>query len=300
MCTLPRGAEFANEKGFLKGLYFVGFHHPHDDSNHPPKGNLMAKFIRNLKSKVEHYKTKAEEIRAMVEEGAETIREIRADVESTVEDLKADSEEKMMESLEKIQDAERVFKEAGYRLHAVRMEMGFNSKVVSVLRRESAINKRKQERLLKQHADNKLLSSMLNSLFKAEALEDKVHLRRLIFHEVQIEVGMVPAVHVVWEDKNSAVAATATPSYTSPFTSSRSSFTSSSTSFPRSSFAEVAEEEADAEPLPIAEPAEADDAAVEETEEGKEFTAPQVSASARDPEDDKWTSFPDISFPGSK
>ena len=269
----------------------------------------MAKFIKNLKSKVEHYKTKAEEIRAMVEEGAETIREIRADMESTVDDLKADSEEKMMESLEKIQDAERVFKEAGYRLQAVRLEMGFNPKVVSVLRRESAINKRKQERLLKQHADNKLLSSMLKSLFKAEALEDKVHLRRLTFHEVNIEVGVVPAVHVVWEDKSSvsvassAAAVTATEStYTSPFTSSRSSFTSSSTSFPRSSFADVEEEAEDTEPepLPVAEPAEVDDAAVEEHEEGEEFTAPTVSASARDPEDDKWTSFPDISFPGSK
>ena len=91
----------------------------------------MAEFIKNLKKKVEHYKTKAEEIRAMVEEGAETIRDIRADVEDTVEDLKADSEEKMMESLEKIQEAEQVFKEAGYKLHAVEMEMGFNPKVVS-------------------------------------------------------------------------------------------------------------------------------------------------------------------------
>ena len=42
----------------------------------------------------------------MIEEGAQTIRDIRADVEGTVEDLKADSEEKMMESLEKIQDAD--------------------------------------------------------------------------------------------------------------------------------------------------------------------------------------------------
>ena len=263
----------------------------------------MAKFIKNLKSKVEHYKSKAEEIRAMVEEGAETIREIRADVESTVDDLKADSEEKMMESLEKIQDAERVFKEAGYKLQAVRLEMGFNPKVVSVLRRESQINARKQERLLKQHEDNKLLSSMLKSLFKAEALEDKVHLRRLTFHEVNIEVGVVPAVHVVWEDKSSATstsAVTASPAYTSPFTSSGSSFTSGSSPFPRSSFAEVEEEEEAApEPEPIPQP-ENTETGLEETEEGEEFTAPSVSASARDPEDDKWTSFPDISFPGSK
>jgi len=276
----------------------------------------MAKFIKNLKSRVEHYKTKAEEIRAMVEEGAETIREIRSDVESTVDDLKADSEEKMMESLENIQDAERVFKEAGYQLHAVKLEMGFNPKVVSVLRRESEISASKQERLLKQHADNKLLSTMLKSLFKAEALEDKVHLRRLTFHEVHIEVGVVPAVHVLWQDQSNV---TLTPmptaatqkedTYTSPFTS-RSSFTSSSSSFPRSSFAEEAGEpkeieaapveEAPAiepEPVPQPEPAVA---TPEDATGNEDFTAPTVSTSARDPEDDKWTSFPDVSFPGSK
>ena len=161
----------------------------------------MAKFLDNWKNKVTTYKNKAEEIRAMIEEGAETIRDIRADVEGTVEDLKADSEEKMMESLEKIQDAERVFKEAGYLLSAIELEMGFNPKVVAVLKRESEIGSRKKERLLKQHEDNKVLSTMLASLFKAEALEDKVHLRRLTFSEVHIEMGLVPAVHVLWEDK---------------------------------------------------------------------------------------------------
>ena len=32
----------------------------------------------------------------------------------------------------------------------------------------------------------------------------------------------------------------------------------------------------------------------------EEESTPEVSVSARDPEDDKWTSFPDISFPSSK
>ena len=277
----------------------------------------MAQFIKNLKKKVEHYKSKAEEIRAMIEEGAETIRDIRADVEDTVEDLKADSEEKMMESLEKIQEAERVFKEAGYKLHAVEMEMGFNPKIVSVLRRESEIGARKQERLIKQHKDNKLLKSMLTSLFKAEALEDKVHLKNLTFTEVHIEVGLVPAVHVLWEDTSAArVKATAGTtsalgsSTGSSFTSSRSSFTSSSSLGSRSSFADKyhAEQEAEAaeeEPAEIAEEqpeikVETEMAAENESEEPeKKPSGPTVSASARDPEDDKWISFPDVSFPSA-
>ena len=277
----------------------------------------MAQFIKNLKKKVEHYKSKAEEIRAMIEEGAETIRDIRADVEDTVEDLKADSEEKMMESLEKIQEAERVFKEAGYKLHAVEMEMGFNPKIVSVLRRESEIGARKQERLIKQHKDNKLLKSMLTSLFKAEALEDKVHLKNLTFTEVHIEVGLVPAVHVLWEDKSAArvKATTGTTSALgsstgSSFTSSRSSFTSSSSLGSRSSsadkyHAELEAEAAEEEPAEIAEEqpeikVETEMAAENESEEpAKKPSGPTVSASARDPEDDKWISFPDVSFPSA-
>ncbi|MDP7010489.1 MAG: hypothetical protein QF685_03840 [Verrucomicrobiota bacterium] len=279
----------------------------------------MANFIKNLKKKVKHYKTKAEEIRATIEEGAETIRDIRADVEDTVEDLKADSEEKMMESLEKIQEAERVFKEAGYKLQAVEMEMGFNPKVVSVLKRESEIGDRKQERLIKQHKDNKLLKSMLTSLFKAEALDDKVHLKNLTFSEVHIEVGLVPAVHVLWEDKSTSRAqvsdgsASAHSPYTgSSFTSSRSSFTSSSSLGSSSSFADNYGDEQEVEvdkeePAEIAEEqpevrAETEPSVENESEEPstkEEPTGPTVSASARDPEDDKWTSFPDISFPSA-
>ena len=275
----------------------------------------MAEFIKNLKKKVEKYKTKAEELRAAIEEGAETIRDIRADVEDTVEDLKADSEEKMMESLEEIQKAEAVFKEAGYKLRAVEMEMGFNPKVVSVLKRESEIGSRSQKRLIKQHEDNKLLKSMLTSLFKAEALEDKVHLKDLTFSEVHIEVGLVPAVHVLWEDQSAdAKKAAERPRSSissSPFTSSRSSFTrSSSISSSSSAFGreepeeveEVVEHEEEYEELMEEEPeaeaeAEETNPAPKKKRKKKKSSGPVVSTSARDPEDDKWTSFPDISFP---
>ena len=40
----------------------------------------MAKFLNKWKNRVTTYKTKAEEIRAMIEDGADTIRDIRADV----------------------------------------------------------------------------------------------------------------------------------------------------------------------------------------------------------------------------
>lgn len=277
----------------------------------------MAKFLDNWKNKVTTYKNKAEEIRAMIEEGADTIRDIRADVEGTVEDLKADSEEKMMESLEKIQDAERVFKEAGYLLTAIELEMGFNPKVIAVLKRESEIGSRKKERLLKQHEDNKVLSTVLTSIFKAEALENKVHLRRLQFSEVHIEMGLVPAVHVLWKDPEAAGGhSTIQPlaedsssggsSFTSSssFTSRQSAFISQPSAFTSVNEPEEESAETDPEPLPSQEkidspqlPPQAEVEDIDEEEDKTTFTPPVVSTSARDPEDDKWTSFPDISFP---
>ena len=285
----------------------------------------MAKFLDKWKKKVTTYKTKAEEIRAMIEDGAETIRDIRADVEGTVEELKTDSEEKMMESLEKIQDAERVFEEAGYDLRAVELEMGFNPKVVAVLKHKTSVSSRKKERLLKQHENDKLLKTVLTSLFKAEALEDKVHLQRLTFSEVHLEMGLVPAIHVLWEDKSTAGIATtqsrlsASPSIsTSPFTSSSSSFTSRGSSFTGSATEEARSplepepqssvESEDKEPIATSsEPSNVEEPAttgepypVESADLEESFSAPEVTASAHDPEDDKWTSFPDISFPTAK
>ena len=284
----------------------------------------MAKFLDKWKKKVTTYKTKAEEIRAMIEDGAETIRDIRSDVEGTVEELKADSEEKMMESLEKIQSAERVFEEAGYDLRAVELEMGFNPKVLAILKHESKISVRKKERLLKQHEEDKVLKTILTSLFKAEALEDKVHLQRLTFSEVHLEMGLVPAIHVLWEDKSTAGIATTQSRLssfptisTSPFTSSSSSFTSRGSSFtgtavekesPQDSELPSATELEEKETLSFpAETIPEEKTASEEhlsptdpTGEAESFSAPEVTTSAHDPEDDKWTSFPDISFPSAK
>ena len=264
----------------------------------------MAKFLERWKNRVETYKDKAEEIQTLIQEGAETIRDIRSDVESTVEDLKADSEEKMMESLEIIQDSERVFKEAGYTLHALELEMGFNPKVLAVLKRESKISAHKKERLLKQHEDDKIIKTVLTSIFKAEALEDKVHLRRLTFSEVHLEMGLVPAIHVLWEDKTAGIVipspagiseASADDSFisSSSFTSDSSPFTSSSSVFSDDPVEDEPEEEITAEPEPVAE----EKASPEPTVEAVPADVDEEKVAApKDPEDDKWIDFPDVSF----
>ena len=155
-----------------------------------------------------------------------------------------------------------------------------------------------------------------------EELEDKVHLKNLAFSEVHIEVGLVPAVHVLWEDKsNTRVKGTAgspssiSSSTGSSFTSSRSSFASSSSLGSSSSFADKYRSEQKAkvdkeesaeteEELPEIEvepemPAEneSEDPTKATEEPSKKPSGPPVAAGTRDSEDDKWADFPDVSFP---
>ena len=154
---------------------------------------MAISFIKNLKAK-------ADKIRETIEEGSKTLREFREDVEGTVDKLKVDSEEKLMDTVTEIQESTKVFEEAGYELLGLRIEMGFNPKVVPRIRRVKDISDREFRRLMSKHEDREAVNALLKAIRKAEELEDKVNLsdHNLELCNFEIEVGVVPAVHVTW------------------------------------------------------------------------------------------------------
>ncbi|MBM40559.1 MAG: hypothetical protein CL483_01380 [Acidobacteria bacterium] len=152
---------------------------------------MALSFIKKLKDK-------AEKIRTTIEEGTNTLKELRSEVEGTVNQLKADSEEKLMDTVTEIQESVNVFEEAGYELVGLRMEMGFNPKVVPRIHRVLEISDRDFDKLIEQHEDREVVSALLKALRKAEQLEDKVKIPNLEYDSVEIEVGVVPAVHINW------------------------------------------------------------------------------------------------------
>ena len=172
---------------------------------------MAISFIKNLKAK-------ADKIRATIEEGSTTLRELREEVEGTVEKLKVDSEEKLMDTVTEIQESTDVFDEAGYELIGLRIEMGFNPKVVPRIRRIKDISDREFRRLIKKHEDREVVAALLTAIRKAEELEDKVSIKNLELCSFEIEVGVVPAVHVTWAkpEPEPAPVAAATPSVEAP------------------------------------------------------------------------------------
>ena len=165
---------------------------------------MAISFIKNLKAK-------ADKIRATIEEGSTTLRELREEVEGTVEKLKVDSEEKLMDTVTEIQESTDVFEEAGYELIGLRIEMGVNPKVVPRIRRIQDISDREFRRLIKKHEDREVVAALLTAIRKAEELEDKVSIKNLELCNFEIEVGVVPAVHVNWAKPEPAPVAAATP-----------------------------------------------------------------------------------------
>ena len=152
---------------------------------------MAISFIKKLKDK-------AQKIRTTIEEGSTTLRELRAEVEGTVDSLKADSEEKLMDIVTEIQESVEVFEEAGYELIGLRIEMGFNPKVVPKIRRISEISDRDFRKLVDEHKDREVVVALLRALRKAEQLEDKVKIPNLVYESIEIEVGVVPSVHINW------------------------------------------------------------------------------------------------------
>ena len=165
---------------------------------------MAISFIKNLKAK-------ADKIRETIEEGSNTLRELREEVEGTVDKLKVDSEEKLMDTVTEIQESTKVFEEAGYELLGLRIEMGFNPKVVPRIRRIQDISDREFRRLIKKHEDREVVAALLTAIRKAEELEDKVSIKNLELCNFEIEVGVVPAVHVNWAKPEPAPVAAATP-----------------------------------------------------------------------------------------
>ncbi len=154
---------------------------------------MAISFIKNLKAK-------ADKIRESIEEGSNTLRELREEVEGTVDKLKVDSEEKLMDTVTEIRESTTVFEEAGYELIGMRIEMGFNPKVVPRIRRVKDISDREFRSLLGKHEDREVVNALLKAIRKAEELEDKVRLNdhNLELCNFEIEVGVVPAIHVTW------------------------------------------------------------------------------------------------------
>ena len=148
-------------------------------------------------------RTKAEEVSGAVTEAA---GEVKQAMTEATQELKSVGEDKLLETANAITNNRAVFKEVGYTVCGMEMELGLNPKVVAHFQRHAVVPLGEQELLITKLEKNppiegNLVVLMLKSLLKVQAMEKRVHLDQMALEEIALEVGIPPSARITWSEQ---------------------------------------------------------------------------------------------------
>jgi hypothetical protein len=168
----------------------------------------MKKFI----SRVQNLSQRAAELKAALETAPATVsrhsatlagaagqfRQLRADVQETVHGLRTEGEDRLVESLREIDESVPVFRDAGYVVQDVEMELGIVQRLIVHLEKADDLPVEALRQLATAHSSRRTTTAILTALAKAEEFADRVDLVRLGYHKLTVYVGLAPSVRICW------------------------------------------------------------------------------------------------------
>ena len=111
--------------------------------------------------------------------------------------LKDMGEDKIKEVINNFNEARPFLEDAGYKLSGLQIEMGVPPKLTT----EFECNNASEEKInsaLESLKDNKVGLMVLKSLIKANGLQNGISLKGLKFSNIEIEVGLIPNVRLIF------------------------------------------------------------------------------------------------------
>ena len=208
----------------------------------------MSKFSRRLQSLadkatqfkqvIESVPPKVSDIRDALLTTTGQLQQMRADVQSAVAGLQADTEEKLLQTLREIDAGGETFREAGFELTGVDMELGLNRRLIAHLGWVEDVPESTLRSVLSACQSQRTLHAMLSAVIQAGKLADQVKLTNLGCEELVVHVGPAPTVRICWrtaeeeEPVTTPVSMASTPLAAAP-AAATSAFTSSSYFEPR-------------------------------------------------------------------
>ncbi len=156
---------------------------------------------------------KIQEARAFVTNSATQLQQLRDDVQSSVTSLRTEDQNKLIQSLREIDDSTAVFREAGYALESVELELGMMHRLVVHLAKVEDVPHESIKVLIMENTARRTVFSILTAMMKAEELSDGVNLSNLAYNKLTAYVGPTPAVRLSWraEDTTAPVAQVTQP-----------------------------------------------------------------------------------------
>lgn len=161
--------------------------------------------IQDLGQKAEQLKAAAAAMPARAAELRETVlmsgaqlRQLRAEVQSSVAALRTDSDDRITRALGELNDNAESFREAGYELDGIDLELGPTQRLIVHLDKFAEVDPRRLRTLVQSCADQPTARAVLAACLKADETAGQVQLAHLEFCELIVHAGPVPTVRLCW------------------------------------------------------------------------------------------------------
>ncbi len=151
-----------------------------------------------IASVIESAPARAAELREAVLATAGQMHQMRRTVQDAAHGLVADDEERLLAALHEIDARAGTFREAGYDLENVEMELAVPQRLIVHLEKVADVSFSTLRSLADANASHPTTHAILTALLKAEDMSDKVRLQHLQYHQLTIYMGPVPTVRLCW------------------------------------------------------------------------------------------------------
>ncbi|HMO66587.1 MAG TPA: hypothetical protein PKE47_15425 [Verrucomicrobiota bacterium] len=141
---------------------------------------------------------RAEEVREAVLLTAGQLQQLRAEVQSGVTGLRADSDDRITQALRELNDSAATFREAGYELDGVDLEVSPVQRLIVHLEKVAEAGAGRLRALLGTSSGKPTTQAVLAAMLKADETAAQVQLPNLDFCELIVHVGPVPSVRLCW------------------------------------------------------------------------------------------------------
>lgn len=194
------------------------------------KAQQLGQKAAQIRAAVEGAPAKVAELRQTVTATTGQLMQLRSEVQTTLNDLRLGSEDELISSLKEVEEQAPVFREVGYELSSIELELGVAQRLMVRLEKFTDVSHSMIRHAATANEGRRSVKAILEALMRAEELSERVDLATLEYWGLEVSIGMAPAARLLWAvptAEDTAVPPTA-PATTVSVAASNSPFVQSS------------------------------------------------------------------------
>ncbi len=193
----------------------------------------MKRFIKKLQSlsdkadqlgqAMQRVPPKVAGVREAVALTATQLQQLRSQVQASLMGLKTDGDDQLLDALREISDNASIFKQAGFDLGGVDVEIEPTRRLIVHLERRDDVHQTVLRSLRDAAQSQRTTHALLEALVRAESMANEVHLTDLQYRSLILHIGPTPTVRLCWRTERKRQGFTGLTPTTKPETNEETS-----------------------------------------------------------------------------